>query len=344
MKSKAMARSVFMIILACSILCIEARCQDERDLVEYLKAGQADASKLIGAYMGPAIEGLSYGMNGGWYHTAKAHKSLGFDLGISLNAVFIPTSKNTFDANDLDLQVAQIATADGRAPTIVGPKDTPVYNIDVDGDGTPDGSFDGPEGLDFKKEFKVSGVIAPTAQLGIGIYKNTDLKFRYMPEVESGKTKIKLIGFGVMHDIKQHIPGIKLMPFDLSILAAFTKVDGSSGLDGAFGNAGDPRPQKIDYTMNAWLIQALISKKFSVITLYGGIGYNTINTKTSITGSYEVTEISTTLVDPFNETFKNSSLRVTAGFRLKLGPIYLNSDYSLQEYSTLSVGLGVSVR
>jgi hypothetical protein len=354
MKPKTIARSVFMILLACSILSIEARCQDESDLIEFLNSGKDDASKLISAYISPAVEGMSYGMNGGWYHTAKAHKSLGFDLGISLNAVFIPSSKNFFDPEALDLQTLsnfQSSDPNGLAPTISGPKITTTYDVQIDADGDGDidetQQFNGPEGLEFKKNFKVSGVLAPTAQLGIGIYKNTEIKFRYMPEVESSSTKIKLIGFGVLHDIKQHIPGIKLMPFDLSILAAFTKVNGTTGIDGVFeSDPADSRPQLLEYEMNAWLIQALISKKISVITFYGGIGYNTISTTANVTGSYvvEYESFDLSYKDPISTSFKNKSLRVTAGVRLKLGPIYLNGDYSLQEYSTLSVGLGVSVR
>lgn len=356
MKPKTIVRSAFMIILSCSILSIEARCQDESDLIEFLNSGKDDASKLISAYLNPAIEGVSYGMNGGWYHTAKAHKSLGFDLGIALNAVFIPSSKNYFDPATLGLTPGLITdfTSDdpnGLAPTIIGPNVSTNYtvSVDIDGDGTPDESqnFDGPEGLDFKKNFKVSGVLAPTAQLGIGIYKGTEIKFRFMPEVESSTTKIKLIGFGLMHDVKQHIPGIKLMPFDISILAAFTKVNGTTGIEGVFNrDANDTRPQELNYEMNAWLIQALISKKISVITFYGGIGYNTIKTTANVTGSYVVNyaNSSVSFRDPISSTFQNKSLRVTAGVRLKLGPIYLNGDYSLQEYSTLSVGLGVSVR
>ena len=56
----------------------------------------------MNAYLNPVIEGLSYGFNGGWYNTAKAHKTLGFDLGVSMNAVFIPTSKNSSTRPALD--------------------------------------------------------------------------------------------------------------------------------------------------------------------------------------------------------------------------------------------------
>jgi len=171
-----------------------------------------------------------------------------------------------------------------------------------------------------------------------------------MPEVETGSSKVKLLGFGLLHDIKQHIPGLKTMPFDLSMLVAFTNIKGSTSTEGEFGKPqNDPRQQLLDYSMNAWLFQALISKKISVITFYGGIGYNTINTTSDLTGSYIIVDDPTgnndiVLKDPVSLKFKNNSLRVTAGVRLKLGPIYLNGDYSIQEYNTLSVGLGVAVR
>ncbi len=51
-------------------------------MVYFPYSGPQDASELIQAYLDPAIEGLSYGFNGGWYSSAKTHKTLGFDLGV----------------------------------------------------------------------------------------------------------------------------------------------------------------------------------------------------------------------------------------------------------------------
>lgn len=343
-------KRIFLVILTAIPLGTYA--QSENDIVDFLNAGKDDAQKLMGAYLNPMIEGLSYSFNGGWYHTAKAHNSLGFDLGVSLNAVFIPSSKNYFTPGDLNLQVVELASSPvaGKAPTIIGPDIPTTYSLDWDKNGTPDDiPMNGPPGMDFKKNIKVRGVVAPTAQLGIGIYKNTDLKIRWMPEVDAGSSKVKLLGFGVLHDVKQHIPGIKTLPFDLSMLVAFTNIKGSTDLTGGSIDrpAGDAQPQLLNYNMNAWLIQALISKKISVITFYGGIGYNAIKTTTDLKGSYIIPSgpvASAPIKDPFSLGFKNKSLKVTAGIRLKLGPIYLNGDYSLQEYNTLSVGLGVAVR
>jgi len=339
-------RAIFMVCAAITLFSGRAYAQ-ENELAIYLKAGKDDANKLIGAYVSPVVEGLSYGLNGGWYHTAKAHKTLGIDLGVSVNAVFVPTSKTYFDPSALNLKTIEPVQANTKAPTFIGPSGKPQYQFQND----HSIKFSGPEGIDLKGNVGMNVVPAATATLGIGIWKNTDLKFRYMPEVTVSETKIKMIGFGLMHDIKQHIRAIKLLPFDLSVVAGYTRFNGTTGLEGTFDKpANDQRRQEMTYQMNAWLIQALISKKLSVVTFYGGLGYNTINTKVDVVGSYQVKvtdnplEPPTTFKDPFGTKYKNSSFRATVGMRLKLGPIYLNGDYSLQQYSTLSVGLGVTVR
>ncbi len=135
------------------------------------------------------------------------------------------------------------------------------------------------------------------------------------------------------------------------MLVAFTNIQASTSVEGEFRKPiNDPRAQELTYSMNAWLIQGLISKKISVITFYGGIGYNAVKTNADLKGSYMLPDDdlndsnNEVLKDPISLGFKNNSLKVTAGIRFKFGPIYLNGDYSIQEYNTLSVGLGVAVR
>lgn len=339
MRSLLQKLSIFLFIT----LPFAGYAQTESDLGKFLNAGADDAGKLMNAYLTPMIEGASYGFNGGWFTTAKAHKTLGFDIGVSMNAVFISSSKNTFRPDELGLsQTRLISPTDGNAPTIVGPKTATTYSSDF-GAG-PTATFSGPEGLDFKKNFKISGVLAPTVQIGVGIYKNTDLKIRWMPEVKAGVTKVKFLGFGVLHDVKQHIAGIKHLPFDLSVLVGYTNIKGTTNLAG-YVPSGDPnRAQEIHYTMNAWLMQALISKKLAMVTFYGGFGYNAVKTKANVTGSYKFEATAPAINDPIAMAFKNNGLRATAGMRLNLGPIYISGDYSVQSYNLLTVGLGVSIR
>jgi hypothetical protein len=67
----------------------------------------------------------------------------------------------------------------------------------------------------------------------------------------------------------------------------------------------------------------------------------------NVKGSYTIVPIAgvpNTLTDPVAIGFKNNSMRLTLGMRLKLGPIFFNGDYTFQKYNMLSVGFGVSVR
>jgi hypothetical protein len=333
-----------------------AKAQNEGDLAEFLQAERKDASNLIGAYMSPVIKGISYGMSQGWYHTAKAHKTLGFDLGVSMHVVNIPKSEYYFDPSKFLSSNTQLTvSSNGLAPTIMGPKDATVYTSTYDPDGAGPAaaqsfSVNGPEGLNMKKEIGISAVPVPMAQLGIGIYKNTDLKIRFVPKTTLGTSKIQMLGFGVLHDIKQHIPGIKLLPFDLSMLVAMNTVKGSTGLEGG----GPPKPagyngkQEMNYKFNSWVVQALISKKFSVLTLYAGVGFSSVKSNLNVVGQYEITSIASqsfTITDPVSIKYSNAkTARLTGGMRLKFGPLYLNGEYTLQKFSTYSVGLGVAVR
>lgn len=338
--------------------------QNEEDMSAFLQAGQEDASKLIEAYVQPMVKSLSYGMTGGWYTTAKAHKTLGFDLSVTVNAAFIPSSENFFNPNKMDFKNTTYNGArpdestgpfdpTKKAPTIFGPKDETEYQSSYDPDGSgPLGEqtyvFRGPEGFDVKKEIGIAAIPTPMVQLGIGIIKNTDIKLRFVPKQTAGSSEIKMFGVGIMHDIKQHIKGIKLMPFDLSALVAYNSVSGATDLtsDGSDGvPASDNGVGR--YKFNSWVIQALISKKISVLTGYAGVGYTIVDTKVDVEGDYVIVpEVGDpgTVSDPVSIDFQNNSLRLTLGMRLKLGPVYFNGDYSFAKFNTLSVGFGFSVR
>src|SRR5688572_6194464 len=113
----------------------------------------------------------------------------------------------------------------------------------------------------------MSRMPAPVVNMGIGLPWNTDLKFRFATSGSlSDEVDFSLWGIGVMHDIKQHIPGIKALPFDLSGFFGYTHMGIEAILD-------DPS-QKGEFVVNATTIQGLISKKISVLTFYGGMGFN----------------------------------------------------------------------
>jgi len=70
------------LLVLLGLVTITSKAQD----LESILLASGDAENLTNAYINPAMKGLIYGMNSGWYHTAKVHKKLGFDISIGLNA------------------------------------------------------------------------------------------------------------------------------------------------------------------------------------------------------------------------------------------------------------------
>jgi hypothetical protein len=312
---------------------------DLANLVQY----KEDATRLITGYTNPFLKPINLSLNQGWYNTAKPHKVAGVDLTLTVNAMYVPSSDKFYNVsglNKLELVPGQTNITNNNVPTIFGPDIKPRYQ--PQGSTNPGDQFDGPQGLDPKKNIGINAVPVPMVQLGFGLPKGIDVKLRYFPKTSFGKGKssnAQMYGLGVMHDIKQYIPGIKLLPFDLSAFVGYTHVQLNYDLSNQ-GVAGTN--QKAVAKINATTIQAIISKKISVLTFYGSVGYNIAKTNVAINGTYEFS--SGTLTNPYNNNIAASGARVSGGMRLKLAVFTLHADYTLQKYNCLSVGFGINVR
>lgn len=356
MKITLLRRSVYGTLIACGIFLLSpvAQAQDF-NFDEFLRAGTNDANTLIGEYMNPAMTGFGYGINGGWYNTAKTHKKLGFDLTISVNAAQVPDAAEIFTFRNSDYSNIRLASGTtAELPTLMGSdEDGPLLeafsSVNIGGtDQEFRTQFRAPPGLGLGN-FNV--VPVPTINLGIGLIKNTDLKLRYVPEVNSEEFKMNLIGFGIMHDIKQYIPFLKRLPIDVSVLAAYTDADIEYDLND-LGLAG--RNQLATYDVTAWTAQVLVSKKLTFLTFYGGLGYNSATTSLAMTGEYDI-EVAAevngqlgsetlTLTDPIDLEFDSNGVRATVGLRIKLAVLTFHVDYTVQEFNVLAGGIGIAVR
>lgn len=343
-------RSLAVLIGAVGIVC-DCGAQASQ-VIWFVQAGAADGGKLMSAYLNPVVEGMSYGANGGWTHTARPHERLGFDISLSATGVLLPSSSLSFRPDDLGLESTVFLNPNRVAPTMIGSDLVTTYQSTVE---TPQGTelleYSGAEGLDFPDRWLVRGVAVPMFQAGVGIGKNTDLKLRFIPTLNLGSvTRGGLVGLGFMHDIKQHIPAWRIKTFDLSLLAGYTRISGeiNTAVVGLPRPDKDTRQQELPFKVHAFLVEALISKKLAALTFYGGVGYNAVKSTADVVGSYVIFgdggDDEVVLTDPISLKFNNNSLRVTAGARLDIGGFYLHGDYSQQEYGSITVGLGYSHR
>jgi hypothetical protein len=288
-----------------------------------------NVQQLVSGYVSPIAEDFGSLMNNGWYNTAATHKKFGFDFSVTMNGT-VPAS-----------------TSD-KAPTAYGPKGVvPSFAFNSGpNNGIP---FFGPDGGNISKDVPIGSLAVPTMQIGVGLFGNTDVRIRYTPNIKISGTELSNWGVGIHHDIKQHIPGLKELPFSLSLLLAYSQLTASTDLSGLYtGSNQEGVGETKGYTG-----QILISKSLAVVTFYGGIGFNSATTTYSIKGTYTVDKTaegiplisSVNLTNPYKQDFKSNGFRATGGMRLKLGPIIMNGDYTLVNAKGLfTAGFGFTVR
>ncbi len=345
-------------IFASIIIVASLQLSKAQDLETILLAAE-DASLLTENYLDPAMEGLMYSMNGGWATTAKVHKKFGFDLTIGFNASFVPDESQVFAFVPSDYTFLSLPNGETELQTVMSENDVETQ-VDISipvGDGTfKVASFDMPGGI--TDDLPVNAVPAPTVQLGFGLPFKTDIKVRYVPDLNfDDDVEAGLIGFGLQHDLTQYLGPIDKLPLSISILGAFTNMkvtynieDDNMNDDVAVSNG------EAEFKMNTWTIQALGSLDFKIITLYGGVGYNNGKTTAKMKGDYTLTydledgsgnvigTVDETVSDPINLDFEANGIRATIGTRLNLGFFKIFGDYTFQKFNTATVGIAFSVR
>ncbi|MFY0687021.1 MAG: hypothetical protein JXQ90_07650 [Cyclobacteriaceae bacterium] len=345
-----------------------------QDFGTILAAGVDDANTYFEAYLAPGINSLASGMAGGWNNTAKPHSTFGVDVTFSFNMATVPEMDRVFSFSNLSMNTMQF-NGSGDLPTLVGPSGSPgslviPANTTVQFEGQSitvenEASFEAPGGIPFVENLPQIAIPAPTLQIGIGLIKGTDLKIRLIPEQTfgaDGDISLGLFGIGVLHDFKQWIPGFKAVPIDVSAFFGYTKFSAGMGVDvnqtsgdvsngTTFSGSGNA-----DFTASATTFQILASKKLAIFTPYIGFGLNAINSSLALGGTYDYTVTATPpagapvvqaieIIDPIDMEFSGAGgPRVTVGGRLKLAVLTIHVDYTVQKYSMLSAGLGLSFR
>ncbi len=331
----------------------QLKAQDE--LSELLEGGQRDAEKYLGYYVEPIFQSIGIGLANGWYTTGKSHKIGGFDITVTGSVAMVPDKRTLFTFNNSEFETIRLANGDtsSELPTVLGGTTSTELEIIIPQSGSLPNttvSTKAYDGLDLKEEVGGNFIPVPMVTFGVGLPKNTDLKIRFSPKLDIDNFDAKLRGFAVMHDVKQWIPGLKDMGFELSGFIGYTKISASYDFSDqtAFNNGTDD--QVTNYSVNALTFQGILTKvfvdeKLFEFAVYGSVGMNSISSKFNIAGTYDLEESVETLIDPINLEFTSGGPRMTAGFRTKLlAFLTIHADYTVQQYHTLTAGVGINIR
>lgn len=325
------------LLLFCSMLSF-----GQIDLGTILEGGTGDANALLKGYLSPLANGFGSGINGGWYHTAKTHKFLGFDIKVIANASFVPTSGETFTFNNADFTNIKIDDASKSSvlvPTIFGSQklaDRPLLAFSNGGNAI---SISALPGSGLGEELGQNIVPSAMVQASLGLFKNTDLMVRFVPKQKQKEFEFSTFGIGVKHDIKQWIPFVKRLPFDLSVVAAWNDVKAKIFLD----HKNEPS-QALELNTKTTLFQLVASKKLLFLTVFGGVGTSTATTNINMLGVYKTKNTNQTYTDPIALKYDGTEFRANIGLNVKLLFLNISADYAVQEYNTLTATVGFTFR
>jgi hypothetical protein len=351
----------------------------QNQISNIFKSGVTDLNKVANGYLNPAGNSFSAGLGSNWYNTADVHHIGGFDLTIGGSVVMTPQEDQNFDITGLsNLKPSVPGTT--QAPTFAGSGSgvglyLPQPQYLTDGK-TENPLWHGGSGqiVSFTTPKGVSKYIpAPTLQLTVGLPIINDVSVRWMPTVKSSGTEVSFWGVGVKHNFKRWIPGFKLLPFDASVLAAYTKLDINYG----FSSAITPKDLVTDQSLlttadlndngyvgqgmhinsRAFTTGLIFSKKLIFFTPYVGVGLIKTNYNITMTGPYPILDglqldqnnapkaKINKMVDPINIAGTQTMPNMTVGFRMQfLGILSIHAQYVAQKYPTASAGFGFSFR
>ena len=255
----------------------------------------------ITQYAKPFGTSLGMAFNSASYHTAKIADFFGFSIGFEGMAIFIPNDERTFTPSISGYNV------DHPAQTIYGSNQSTAYY-------GPNGFKVYPPGIDR------SWVPAVLPQISASLM-GTELMIRYLPSISLGDDEdLSMFGIGLAHDISRYIP---LSPVDISVQFLYNSLKITGVMD-----------------ITAYALNAHASKSFGLLTVYGGLQYES----STFNLDYTFNDPSNTNPVKQGREIKvsidgDNNFRATVGTSVKLAVIVFNVDYSVGVQSVLCGGV-----
>ena len=327
-------KNLIILLMAFSTAFSSAQLFDDLDNV--LAATTQDAQTLVDAYVAPLGQSLTYSLNSGWASSAKTHKKFGFDITIGVSSPSVSDQAKSFKIADLGLQ--QLSSTATTASTVFGAKRNTTFTYTLPGTGTSQ-SLEMPGGLG--DDLVMNSVPATYAQVGLGLFFETDLMVRYVPKIENHGAKFGLFGIGFKHNLMQYFGIMDKLPLNISAIASYSRMNLEYQLSSINTD------QMVNYDVDTFTIQALGSLDFPIISIVGGIGYGKGDVAFDMLGDYTITladGTSKSLSDPLKSEKAYTGTHAMIGARVNLLFLKIFANYTLQEFNTLNVGVSVSFR
>jgi hypothetical protein len=317
----------------------------QNGIEDLLASGLEDANRFINSYTEPGAEAVIYSLANGWYNTAKVKGLGGFEVSVIAGVSKIGKESTLFSLNENEYNSLRFSTgsSEQEVGTLFG-QNSPDINMTILEDNQSIGSISLPQGLGSENIEYLPNLMI---QGSVGLPFSTELKLRFLPEVETEDVNTQFYGAGLQHEFTNWIPGFKLLPVAVSGFVGFNKFKGDYRLSGQSTLVSGSN-QSISMEVDSWHYAVLISTKLPIINFYGSIGAVSGSADTELKGEYTVdTGVSEvdgkTLVDPILLDTSVNAYGATLGTKLTLAFFRLNIDYSFQKFNTLNIGINFGI-
>jgi hypothetical protein len=335
--------TLFFVFLA-SCYSLKAQVIDEDILNASFELAYDDIEQFSEEFYKPGLTALVHAMSNGWYQTAKVKDKWKFDISLVSNITIADADSREFLFRESDYNSTSLKSGEPEAQvaSILG-ENQPDISLLIDLQLSENERRD----IELKFPNGIASIVnfMPTAflQAGLGLGHGFEVKARYFPNLNYEDINAQFFGLGLQNEITKWANFKEDFPFHISAFVGYTNFNG----DYEFTESDriDDLDGKISSRANSWLFSGIISTKFSTFNFYGGLGYVSghAETTTSAKGVYVIRENGEVPLNfdirPYTVETSVSGARLNLGANVNLGHFNIFTDFSLQEFSTASLGL-----
>ena len=317
-------------------------------------ADKNDSKKIISNYFSPRIKGYLSGLNNGWFYTAKAHRPFGFDFSLNLANVICAKDNEVFNLDNLSS--VNLPNGNFNGTTAIGKQKNTPFTVtrNINGQNVNANAIftGGATNAVFENTTSI-----PIAQLSVGISNGFDIMLRLTPQMRlnNDNESLNVLGFGIKKEITNWFKKSKNLPLHISILAGYTSMKASYGIENQSLPSGNQSGIEIqnglsEFSLNSFTFQILSSLEWDRFGFFGSLGYNNGKSNFKTTGSFRGQYQGTTnpeiiaIEAPQDIEFKSSSLSATIGSRINLRYFKIFGSFSVQEFNSTNLGIAFSIK
>lgn len=333
--------SLLILLLASSTLTYA-----QLDVHVLLVSGVEDAKNFTESYLQSGFDTSGILLSTGWYNSAESKKLGEFEISLTGSVAALTAHQTQFLLNTADYMQLQFSNGVSQesVASIFGQNNQDVEALITyeNSSGNPQNLFiDFPQGIS-SEAVRYVPLVFP--QVSVGFLAGFEFKARYLPALKTDDTTFSMYGIGFQQELSRWLSLLKNLPLHVSIGANYTRFLNEFQLQET--SVVEHTDGTLETHLQTYNFHTMVSTKWPIFNLYGGVSYFSVNADVNLLGSYTIVEginAGQTLDNPYAYNAHASGFCASLGAKLNLGFLRFHADYTVQEFNTISAGISFGI-